>query len=252
MLIDTHCHLNDAKAFPDPRAEIDAALALGVERLIVVGTGPEDWERAVRLAEAFPEVWAIVGWHPNYTADYDPSTLSRLRELLAHPRVLALGEIGLDYHWNYADREVQHKALRDGLDLAAETGKPVVFHAREAYSDLLDVLEARPPHPYLFHCFAGNAEEGARAVALGSRFGVDGPVTYPKADDLREVLRGLPFESLVVETDAPYMSPKPHRGKPNRPAYVRHVAEGLAEALGKRYEEVAERTTAAAREFFRF
>ena len=252
MLIDTHCHLNDAKAFPDPRAEIDAALALGVERLVVVGTAPEDWERAVAMAERFEEVWAIVGWHPNYTADYERASLGRLRELLAHPRVLALGEIGLDYHWSYADREVQHRALRDGLDLAVETGKPVVFHAREAYSDLLDVLEARPPHDYLFHCFAGTAEEGARGAALGARFGVDGPVTYPKAEGLREALRSLPFESLVVETDAPYMSPAPHRGKPNRPANARFVAEGLAKALGRTYEEVAERTTATARAFFRF
>ncbi len=252
MLIDTHCHLNDPAAFPDPRAEIDAALAVGVERLVVVGTAPADWERAVALAERFPEVWAIVGWHPNYTADYDPATLVRLRELLVHPRVLALGEIGLDYHWSYADRAVQHAALRDGLDLAAETGKPVVFHAREAYSDLLDVLEARPPHPYLMHCFAGSVEEGARASALGCRFGVDGPVTYPKAEGLREVLRSLPFESLVVETDAPYMGPVPFRGKPNRPAHVRHVAEGLATALGRSYEEVAEQTTATARAFFGF
>ncbi len=252
MLIDTHCHLNDAKAFSDPQAEIDAARALGVERLVVVGTAPDDWNRAVTLAERFAEVWAIVGWHPNYTADYDRATLARLWELLDHPRVLALGEIGLDYHWNHAEREIQHAALRDGLDLAAETGKPVVFHAREAYSDLLDILEARSPHPYLMHCFAGNAEEGRRAAALGCRFGVDGPVTYPKAEGLREVLRTLPFESLVVETDAPYMSPVPNRGKPNRPAWVRYVAEGLASALGKPYEEVAAQTTATARDFFQF
>ena len=251
-LIDTHCHLNDPKAFPDPRAEIDAALAAGVERLVVVGTAPEDWDRAVAMAERFPEAWAIVGWHPNYTADYRRDTIPRLRELLAHPRVLALGEIGLDYHWAYAERSVQHAALRDGLDLAAETGKPVVFHAREAYADLLDVLEARPPYPYLMHCFAGTVEEGARAAALGCRFGVDGPVTYPKAEGLRESLRSLPFESLVVETDAPYMSPVPFRGKPNRPAYARQVAEGLAAALGRPFEEVARQTTATARAFFRF
>jgi TatD DNase family protein len=252
MLIDTHCHLNDAKAFPDPRAEIDAALAAGVERLIVVGTAPEDWERAVRMAETYAEVWAIVGWHPNYTADYDRSTLARLRELLAHPRVLALGEIGLDYHWAYAERTVQFEALRDGLDLASELGKPVVFHAREAYSDLLDVLEHRPPHPYLFHCFAGTPEEGARAARLGAYFGVDGPITYPKAEDLRETIRSLPFESLVVETDAPYMSPVPYRGKPNRPAHVREVTEGLAKALSKSFEEVESQTTATARAFFGF
>lgn len=252
MLIDTHCHLNDAKAFPDPREEIDLALEMGVERLIVVGTKPDDWERAVAMAETYPEVWAIVGWHPNYTAEYDAGSLPRLRELLAHPRVLAMGEIGLDYYWDYADRTVQFTALGDGLDLAAELGKPVVFHARDAYGDLLDVLEGRPPQAYLFHCFAGSAAEAARAVALGALLGVDGPVTYKKADDLREVLRTVPLERLVVETDAPYMSPVPHRGKPNRPAYVRHVAEGLALALSKSFDEVAEATTANARRFFGF
>lgn len=249
-MIDTHCHLNDVKAFPDPRAEIDAALAVGVDRLIVVGTNPPDWAKAVDLAETHPEVFAIVGWHPNYTADYDAASLEELERLLGHPRVLALGEIGLDYHWDYSPRMTQFDALRDQLDLASRLKVPVVFHAREAYSDLLDILEARPPHPYLFHCWAGNAEEAARGVALGGFFGVDGPVTYKKADELRGVLASIPLDRLVLETDAPYMAPVPYRGKPNRSAYIPMINVALAEVHGVSAEECARVTTNNAERFF--
>jgi TatD DNase family protein len=250
MLIDTHCHLHDRKAFPDPRAEIEAAVAVGVRRLIVVGTHPPDWPLAIELAEAHPEVFAIVGWHPNYTADYDPSSLATLEELLAHPRVLALGEIGLDYHWDYAPRLKQVEALRDQLDLAVRLSLPVVFHAREANGDLLHVLEARSPHPYLFHCWSGSPEEAQRARALDCYFGVDGPVSYPKSSALRELLATVPLDRLVVETDAPYMAPVPYRGKPNRPAYVLEVNAALARALGRIPEEMASITTENAVRFF--
>lgn len=250
MLIDTHCHLNDAKAFPDPSLEIAAAHEAGVERLIVVGTDPDDWERATGLAERFEEVYAIVGWHPNYTADYDPSTLARLESLLGQEKVLALGEIGLDYHWDYAPRDRQRQALQDQLDLAARRGLPTIFHAREAYGDLLDVLESRGAGRYLFHCWAGTAEEAARGVALGGYFGVDGPITYKNAHALRETIATIPPDRLVVETDAPYMTPVPFRGKPNRPAYVSHVNAGLAAVLNLSPEACADLTTANARAFF--
>lgn len=250
MLIDTHCHLNDEKAFPDPAAELAACAAAGVEKVLVVGTEPEDWDRAITLANRFEPVYAIVGWHPNYTANYDPSTLAGLERLLGHPKFVALGEIGLDYHWDYAPHEIQFRALRDQLALGKRLGKPIVFHAREAYSDLLDVLEEEGPYRYLFHCFAGTKEEAARAVALGGYLGVDGPITYKKADELREVMRSVPPDRIVVETDAPYMSPVPFRGKPNRPAYVAYVNQGLADALGISPEECAALTTSNALEFF--
>lgn len=250
MLIDTHCHLHDPEAFPDPAAEIEAARAAGVERIVVVGVNPEDWPRAIALAEAHEEVFAIVGWHPNYTADYEASSLDLLQSLLRHPRVLALGEIGLDYHWDYAPRDVQHRALWDQLELARSLKVPVVFHAREAYRDLLDVLERFGAHEYLFHCFAGNREEAERAVRLDAYFGVDGPISYKKADELREVFRMLPKDRIVVETDSPYMSPVPHRGKPNRPAYVSLVNEALAGALGMTAEECGRLTSDNARRFF--
>jgi TatD DNase family protein len=252
VLIDTHCHLQDSKAFPDIAPALAAAQEAGVEQFIVVGTEPSDWDKAIQLSDRHENIFAIVGWHPNYASAFTPDSLTVLESLLGHPKVLACGEIGLDYHWDYTPREKQFEALGAGLDLAARLGKPVVFHAREAYSDLLDLLEQRAPHDYLFHCWAGDEAEAQRAVALGAYFGVDGPVTYPKAEPLRDVLRTIPLERLVIETDSPYMSPHPFRGKPNQPAYVRYVCDGLAKALGISFEECAEVTTANAQRFFRF
>ena len=250
MLIDTHCHLQDPEAFPDPEAEIRLAREAGVERVIVVGVNLEDWGRAIAFAERFDEVFALVGWHPNYVTGYTLASLDRLRDLLSHPKVLALGEIGLDYHWDFAPREMQHRALRHQLDIAKELDLPVVFHAREAYPDLLDVLSEYLPLRTLFHCFAGTAEDAARAVSYGSYFGVDGPVSYKKADELRSVLRTIPRDRLVIETDSPYMSPVPFRGKPNRPAYVAEVNAALSVCLDLSVEACADLTTANAERFF--
>lgn len=250
MLIDTHCHLQDAEAFGDPAREVAEAQASGVELIVVVGVRPSDWEAAVALAERFEPVHAILGWHPNYTADYDPSTLADLETRLGHPKVCALGEIGLDYHWDYAPREQQARALRDQLELARRMDVPVVFHARKAYGDLLDLLEGAPPHRYLFHCFSGSEEDARRAVALDAYFGVDGPVTYKGAAELREVLNMLPRERLVLETDSPYMTPAPFRGKPNRPAYLPYINRALSALLELSEEACGGLTTANARRFF--
>jgi TatD DNase family protein len=252
MLIDTHCHLNDAKAFPDPASALAEAREAGVERVIVVGVDAEDGRRALKLADQFEEVYAIVGWHPNYTSSYTDAGLREIEAMLLHPKVVALGEIGLDFHWQYATLEQQRKALFDQLDLAARMGKPVVFHCREAYPALLDILESRPVHPYLFHCFAGDESDAARAVALGCYFGVDGPITYKKSTQLREIFASLPRGRIVVETDSPYMSPEPLRGKPNKPANVALVNAGLAAALGISAEDCAALTTENAKRFFGF
>lgn len=251
MLIDTHCHLNDAKAFPDPEQTIEEAREAGVDRLIVVGVDAEDSERALELADRHEGVYAIVGWHPNYTASYSDSGLSEIESMLSHPKVVALGEIGLDLHWEYATLDQQRRALFDQLDLAARSDMPVVFHCREAYPLLLDILEARPRLPYLFHCFAGDADDAARAMALGACVGVDGPVTYKKSAALRDVLRSIPRDRLVLETDSPYLSPEPFRGKPNKPANVSLVNEALASTLGISAEECAALTTSNAARFFR-
>ena len=250
MLIDTHCHLNSADHFPDPDAEIKRSFEAGVEKLILVGTDPVDGARALDIAQRHDNVFAIVGFHPNYCAEYSSERLDELRPLLGHPKCVGLGEIGLDYHWDYAPRDIQFQALREQLDLAVELGKPVVFHCREAYPDLLEILENRPLHPYLVHCFAGDALDTHRALALQCLFGVDGPVTYKKSETLRENIRAIGLDRIVLETDSPYLSPEPFRGKPNHPAYVRFVCNGLAATLGVDSTEVEAQTTANAVKFF--
>jgi TatD DNase family protein len=253
MLIDTHCHLNDAKAFPEPGAFLIEARMAGVERVIVVGVDAEDSKRAVDLAERHDGVYVVAGWHPNYTSNYTPEGLKEIEILLQHPKVVALGEIGLDFHWQYATLEQQERALYDQLELAEATDMPVVFHCREAYPKLLTVLEARRPSqtPLLFHCFAGDFTDAGRAMALDCYFGVDGPITYKKSFELREIVKSLPRNRLVVETDSPYLTPEPFRGKPNKPAYVSIVNAGLASALEISPEECADLTTANAMKFFR-
>lgn len=249
-LIDTHCHLNDASAFPMPELAVAEAVAAGVERMIVVGIDTESSRLAVQLSESFEEVFAVVGWHPNHASAYVSAELSAIKELLAHPKVVALGEIGLDFYRDHASRDDQYRCLYDQLDLAAETGARIVFHCRDAYPELLDVLEKRPVAPYLFHCFAGSPEDSRRASAMNAAFGVDGPVTYKSSGALREVLAGLPRDKVVIETDSPWMSPVPYRGQRNRPAWLPFVNEGLAESLNLSRAECAELTTANALAFF--
>jgi len=252
LLIDTHCHLNFPDAFPDPAAEIAHAKENGVDRVVVVGCDIESSRRALELADRFPEAYAVVGFHPNYTASYQPAQLKEIEGMLGHPKAVALGEIGLDYHWDYATREQQYAALKDQLDLAVSLDKPIVLHCREAYEDLLDILETRQdPIPKDFHCFSGDARDAHRAQALDCYFGVDGPLTYKSAGDLRDVVKTLPRDRILIETDCPYLTPVPHRGKPNRPAYVAFVNNMLASLWGVEIEVAGRQTTENAERFYR-
>ena len=249
-LVDTHCHLNDTQAFPLAQVAVSEALEAGVSRLVVVGIDTESSRKAVELANEFAEVFAVVGWHPNHAHQYRKSELIELERLLAHPKVVALGEIGLDFYRDHASVADQHQCLQDQLGLAAELNVPVVFHCRDAYNELLEVLESRPPHKYLFHCFAGDAVHAQRAVKLDCWFGVDGPVTYSSANTLRSIIAELPRDRIVIETDAPWMTPVPYRGQRNRPAWVTYVNQALAEVLSLAPEECADLTTANACSFF--
>jgi TatD DNase family protein len=252
MLIDTHCHIHSLSESGQPDAQVELARQSGVETLFVVGVNQADWRTAIAFAEKHENVFAICGWHPNYSMEYDPINIPVLINCLKHPKVLALGEIGLDYHWDYAPTAIQLQALKDQLKVADQLGLPVVFHAREAYSDLLDVLEQRPKLKYLFHCWAGNKDEARRALRLGAWFGCDGPITYKKAEELREVFAFIPPHKIVLETDSPYMSPEPFRGKPNSPANIPLINAKLAELHGMSEEEMAAQTTQNARDFFGF
>lgn len=250
MLTDTHCHLNLTEHFPDPASEVEFARSQGVDRLIVVGIDLESSRMAIGLAEQFPGVFATVGIHPNSSANLEEGWRDSIRAMASHPKVVAIGEIGLDYHWQYATREEQFKALTEQLDLADELDIPVVFHCREAYDDLLTLLEGRKQGRWLLHCFSGDANDAARANKLECYFGVDGPLTYKSANGLRDLVASLPLERVVVETDAPYLTPAPFRGKPNRPGYVSYVNAMLAAIWRTDAETMAVRTSENAERFF--
>lgn len=249
-LFDTHCHLNLAEHYPNPDAEVERARAAGVTRLCLVGIDEPTCRLAIEIAEQKEGVYAIVGCHPNSAAEFSDELLSTIAEMLSHPKVVALGEIGLDYHWDFATPEQQRAALVAQLDLAVSREIPVVFHCREANPDLLDILEMRSEHPYLFHCFSGDEADAARVAKLGGWIGVDGPITYKKSTALRELVRTWPRDRLVLETDSPYLTPEPHRGKPNHPALLPLVNAAVASAWQCPMEESARQTTANARRFF--
>ncbi len=249
-LFDTHCHLNFPNLFPDPDAAIAAAKSEDVNRLCLVGCDPETSQSALDIAERHVGVFAIVGWHPTSAKDWTPEQMPDLERQLQHPKTVALGEIGLDFYWDTSTPEEQYQCLEAQLDLAKKLGKPVVFHCRDAWEALLDFLAKREPIPYLFHCFAGDDAQARRALDLGGMLGVDGPVTYKKAESLREIMRWVPRDRVVIETDSPYLTPEPHRGKPNRPGYVALVAAALAACWGVSREEAAAITASNAVRWF--
>lgn len=250
-LIDTHCHLYDKEAFPDPAAVVDEALNAGVKRLVVIGIDDETSRQALELADRFPCVYATVGWHPNHAAEYDRAKLSELERLAKHPRCLAIGEIGFDFYWDHATPEQQEACLRDQLALADALQKPTVFHCRKAYTSLLALVAENPLPNMIFHCFSGTDDEAARILSWGGYLGVDGPLTYPKAEALRASFASFPRDRVLIETDAPYMSPHPHRGERNKPAWVALVNAELARIWGVSEEECGDITTANAERAYR-
>lgn len=234
-LVDSHCHLDDKQFDADRDALIERALAAGVECMLSIGTGdgPPDLEAALRIAERHESVYATVGVHPEHAAK--PADFDRLRELLQHPKVLALGEIGLDYYWQPFDKGEQHRVFVHQLAIAREANVPVVLHTRDAWDDTLAIVEREWDSqrlPCVLHCFGGGPEVARRAVELGCYLSFAGVVTFPKAEGVRESAKLVPLDRMLVETDAPYLAPVPHRGKRNEPAFVEHTARRLAEVCG--------------------
>jgi len=218
--------------------------------MVVVGLDVATSVRALEIAELFEGVYAAVGWHPNYADGYSSDALVRFREMLAHPKAVAAGEIGLDFYRDHSAKDRQQSALEDQLDLAQSAAKPVIFHCRNAYDELLSTLERRPPHPYLFHCFTGDESAAKRIQALGGLFGAGGAITFRKSDNLRSIITQISIDSLVLETDSPLMSPEPFRGKPNKPANLPLIHNALAGCLKVPADACGAATTANARRFF--
>lgn len=252
MLIDTHCHLNSPRFADDLPEAVARALQAGVTQMIVVGYDMPSSEEAVQLAERYAPIFAAVAVHPHDSKEYSTAAEARLRELASHPKTVAIGEIGLDYHYDFSPVEAQFAAFRAQLALAREVNLPVIVHCREAYRDTLDVLEEGDAQAVggVMHCWAGSAEEAERALKRGLFLGIGGVLTFKNAETLREIAASAPMDRLLVETDAPYLAPAPHRGKRNEPAFTRLVAERLASLRAVTLEEIAARTSENARRLF--
>ena len=242
-LVDSHVHLDDRKYDADREAVIERALAAGVERMMAIGTGggPPDLETAIRQAERYPFMFATIGVHPHDASKATPETFARLRELAAHPKVLAIGEIGLDYHYDFSPRDVQQSVFRKQLEIAAEAGKPIVIHSRESWADTMALVGQA--HRGIIHCFTGDPQQAREALDLGFHLAFGGVLTFPNAEAVREAARITPEDRLLVETDCPYLAPIPHRGRRNEPAFVVEVARRLAEVRGSTLDEIAGQTT---------
>ena len=249
MLTDTHCHLDFDRFAEDREAVVERASETGLVRLLNPAIDPATARQAIRLAERFPMVYAAVGLHPNSALAWTGAMQGELRELAGHPKVVAIGEIGLDYYWDDAPPEVQQRVFKHQLDLAAALSLPVVIHNRNATQDVLAFLlewqaglaAAENPlaeRPGVMHSFSADEAAARRAIGANFYIGITGPVTFKNAPELQALVRALPLERLLIETDAPYLTPHPFRGKRNEPARVRLVAEKIAELRGLPVEEV--------------
>ncbi len=250
-LIDTHAHLNLTGSYKKDLPEvISRAREAGVSRIVNVGIDLKTSIKAVELAHQYEGLYATCGIHPHEVKKARPDTYEALKALFRDPKVVALGEIGLDYAKEYSPRQIQKEHFVFQLQLAREYGLPVVIHSREASPDILGLLKENLPEKFVFHCYAGDVSEAREILDLGGYISVTGIVTFPKAENIREVVRYVPLERLMLETDCPFLTPVPYRGKRNEPAYVRLVAEKVAEVKGVSLEECARVTTKNAEEFF--
>ncbi len=246
MLVDSHCHLD----FPDFAQEREAVIAraheAGVGLMVTISTRVKRFDEIRAIAEAHDSVWCSVGTHPHNAAEELDVTAEDLVRLSAHPRVVAIGEAGLDYFYDRSPREAQAEGFRRHIAAARETGLPLVIHSRDADDDMAAILEeetGKGPFPFILHCFSSGSALADAGVRLGGHVSFSGILTFRKSTELREIAAEIPRDRLLVETDAPYLAPMPHRGSRNEPAFVVNTAAVLAETLGVTPEEIARQTT---------
>lgn len=254
-LVDSHAHIDFPQFDEDREAMLDRARAAGITTLLAVGIGPgpEKLDAGIPFAEQHSWIYTSVGVHPHEAAKVTPEHLAELERLTKHPRVIAFGEIGLDYHYDFSPRDVQARVFREQLAIAERAKLPIIIHCREAWPDCLAILEEawRPTGLRgILHCFSGTLEEARRGVEMGFCVSFAGNMTYPKAQNLRDVAKALPISSLLIETDSPYLAPQAYRGKRNEPAYVAEVARTLASVRDLAAEEVGAATAMNFRDLF--
>ena len=251
-MIDSHCHLDDRQFDADREQVLERARQAGVVLALAIGSGdgPPDLEAAIRLADATPWLYATVGIHPHDASKASTEALASVERLCAHPKVLAVGEIGLDFHYDNSPRDAQREAFVAQLEIAGRAAKPVVIHTREAWEETIGILRSHWRGGGIMHCFSGDYEQAVQALDLGMLISFAGILTFAKAAGLREVAGRLPLEKILVETDCPYLAPAPHRGKRNEPAFVVETVRTLAQARGITPQEAGEATAANFLELF--
>ena len=253
MLFDTHVHLNDKKYAQDLLEVMERAKNEGVTRMLVVGYDQRSNRRAIELAEQYDFIYAAVGWHPVDSIYLTEELFAELVEQVKHPKVVAVGECGLDYHWDTSPVDLQKEVFIRQIKLAQEVNKPLVIHTRESIADTLEILKAHDANVVggVMHCYSGSVEMARQFIDLNFKISLGGPVTFTNGRRPQAVATEIPLEHLLVETDAPYLTPHPHRGTRNEPFYVSLVAKKIAELKDLPYERVCEQTTANACTLFK-
>lgn len=252
MLFDTHAHLNAVQYSEDVEEVIKRAQEEKVCNIVVVGFDRPTIARAIELAEQYDFIYAAVGWHPVDAIDMTDEDLYMLEQLAAHPKVVALGEMGLDYYWDKSPKDVQKDVFRKQIALAKKVKLPIIIHNREATADILTILQEENAQEVggIMHCFTGSVEVAKQCIAMNFYISFGGPVTFKNAKKPKEVAKDIPLEHLLIETDCPYLTPHPFRGKRNEPSYVKYVAAAIAELKEISLEEVARQTTENAKKLF--
>ncbi|WP_017754907.1 TatD family hydrolase [Calidifontibacillus oryziterrae] len=253
MLFDTHVHLNARQYAEDEEEVIKRAKTEGVSTMVCVGFDQETINGAIRIAEQYDFIYAAVGWHPVDAIDMTAEDLVWLEKLAEHPKVVALGEMGLDYHWDKSPKDVQKDVFRKQIQLAKKVKLPIIIHNRDATQDIVEILKEEGAHEVggIMHCFSGSVETAKECIDMNFYISFGGPVTFKNAKKPKEVAIEVPLEKLLIETDCPYLTPHPYRGKRNEPAFVKLVAQQIAELKGITYEELAKKTSENAKRLFR-
>jgi TatD DNase family protein len=249
MLIDTHAHL-DSDLFDNDRDEvITRAREVGIERIVNIGFNRQTIPTTLQLAEEHDFIYAAIGWHPQDAGTMQPGDLEWIEELCKHPKVVAIGEIGLDYYWDTSAKDVQHTVFREQIRLARKIGKPIIIHNRDAHRDVLQILKEEKAEEVggIMHCFSGSPETAMECVKMNFHISFGGPITYKNAVQPKEALARVPMDRLLIETDCPYLTPVPYRGKRNESSYVKYVAEAAAQIKQVTVDEIAQITTHNAR-----
>jgi TatD DNase family protein len=253
MLFDTHVHLNADQFNEDRDAVIQRAEEAGVQYMVVVGFDRKTIPLAIEIAESYENIYAAVGWHPVDAIDMTEDDLKWIEELSDHPKVVAIGEMGLDYHWDKSPHDVQKEVFRKQIALAKKVNLPIIIHNREATEDIVAILREEEAKEVggIMHCFSSTPEIAQECLDMNFYISLGGPVTFKNAKEPKEVAKVVPMERLLIETDCPFLAPHPYRGKRNEPAYVKLIAEKIAELKEIPLDELAKRTTENAKELFR-